>query len=181
VPRANEWPEKPPILVLGLACLTSYRFSSTFPSEEKAHLNFLYSTFHRFTVFALPLYLITLEQPPGRPPSRREPLTTLRRASPELLHALISAVKGGVVDPTFAGTHVQLVLYRPSAPRLERFEWDPGGFTWKAFGGAQYRYFVVRAPDDRSRSIFRDATCPVCLAHRVNHWWLYEKDPACLP
>jgi hypothetical protein len=36
-------PKSPPILVLGLACLTSYRFSSTFPFEEKAHLKFLYS------------------------------------------------------------------------------------------------------------------------------------------
>jgi transposase len=44
-PQPEEWPEKSPILVLGLACLTSYRFSSTFPSEEKAHLKLLYSAF----------------------------------------------------------------------------------------------------------------------------------------
>ena len=41
-PRDDEGPKKSPILDRGLACLTSYRFSSTFPSEEKTHLKFLY-------------------------------------------------------------------------------------------------------------------------------------------
>jgi hypothetical protein len=121
-------------------------------------------------------------------PSERALSFTFERDSvaaiaPPFLHfpAWYSASKGGVVDPTFAGTHVQLVLYRPSTVRLEGFEWNPGDFNWKSHGGVHYRYFVAKALDDRSQSLFRDATCSVRLVHHVNHWWLYEKDPGCAP
>jgi hypothetical protein len=189
-------------------------------------------TFQRFTVFALPLYLITLQSPGGGWPrwtwpacvvlaggwiavvsanavryeadaagfveilSRMEPgeralsfefeRDSLATIAPPFLHfpAWYSALKGGVVDPNIAGTHVQLVLYRPEyqpAARLWGFEWFPGMYDWRRFDGEQYRYFVARAAQNPGPGMFRGATCDVRLVHHVNHWWLYERDPHCVP
>jgi hypothetical protein len=188
-------------------------------------------TFQRFTVFSLPLYLVLLEQRPGREwprwtwpacgllaaawitvvsanalayerdaagfdevlarmgPGERALSFAYERDSagtiaPPFLHfpSWYSALKHGIVDPNIAGTHVQLVLYRPQqAPRarLWGFEWNPRTFNWQSYAGGQYRYFVARAPSDLSSNMFRKASCDVRLVHHVNHWWLYEKDPAC--
>jgi hypothetical protein len=188
-------------------------------------------TFQRFTVFALPLFLITLELPAGRvwprwtwpacvlvaaswiglvcvnatryeadaagfdqivahmEPGERALSFAFERDSegtiaPTFLHfpSWYSALKGGVVDPNIAGTHVQLVLYRPEAQpvaRLWSFEWRPGMFEWNFFGATQYRYFVAKAPEDLGPWMFRHATCNTRLVYHVNHWWLYEKDPGC--
>jgi hypothetical protein len=190
-------------------------------------------TFQRFTVFALPLFLLTLEQPSGHvwprwtwpacallvagwigvvslhavqyereaagfeeilarmEPGQRAISFAYERDSdsaiaPSFLHypSWYAALKQGVVDPSFAGTHVQVVLYRPEAQPMARlwgFEWAPGMFDWDLFGGSQYRYFVARAPRDMGLRMFRNATCPIRLVHHVNHWWLYEKDPGCGP
>jgi hypothetical protein len=104
--------------------------------------------------------------------------------APPFLHypAWYSALKQGVVDPSVAGSHVQLVLYRPERQplaRLEGFEWEPGMFDWQLFGGAEYRYFVVKARGDLSGWMFRDATCTTRLLHHVNQWWVYESGPEC--
>jgi hypothetical protein len=190
-------------------------------------------TFQRFTVFALPLYLVLLERRlEGGWPKWTWPVCGLLAAAwigvvsantlayerdaagfdevlarmepgeralsfayehdsagtiaPPFLHfpSWYSALKGGVVDPNIAGTHVQLVLYRPEQmppARLWGFEWNPFIFDWRFHGGTQYRYFVARAPQDLSAIMFRGATCSTHLVHHANHWWLYEKDPGCVP
>jgi len=187
--------------------------------------------FQRFCVFALPLFLVTLEAPAGRTwPRWTWPacgalaagwigimsLNTMRYESdaagfaqllarmapgeralsfaferdadgtiaPVFLHfpSWYAALKGGLVDPSQAETGA-LVHYRPGqqpAARLLAFEWNPGAFEWARYGGAQYRYFVVRAPQDLGARLFARATCTVRLAYHVNHWWLYERSPGCV-
>ena len=190
-------------------------------------------TFQRFTVFALPLYLITLQSPAREWPrwtwpacallaggwiavvssnavryeadaagfveilSRMEPgeralsfefeRDSLATIAPPFLHfpAWYSALKGGVVDPNIAGTHVQLVLYRPEyqpAARLWGFEWFPGMSELAPFWRSTVSLFrcALSALDPGPR-MFRGATCDVRLVHHVNHWWLYERDPHCAP
>jgi hypothetical protein len=190
-------------------------------------------TFQRFTVFALPLYLVLLERRPevGWPrwvwpvcgllaaswiavvganvlayerdaagfdevlaqmePGERALSFAYERDSagtiaPAFLHfpSWYAALKGGLVDPSIAGTHVQLVLYRPERlprARLWGFEWNPGAFDWRLYDAAQYRYFVARAGQDPSAIMFGGAPCSTRLVHHTNHWWLYEKDPGCAP
>lgn len=191
---------------------------------------FLFGTdfiYQRFTVFLLPLFLITLQQPADRPwPRWTWPVATLlvagwigvvstnvlhyeaeaagfdaivghmepaQRAlgleferdsrgtiAPPFLHfaSWYSALKGGVVDPNFAGTHVQLVLYKPEArpPARLGFEWVPRLFDWNLLRGGDYRYFVVKAEADHGPWIFGGSPCGGRLVHHVNHWWLYERN-----
>jgi hypothetical protein len=195
---------------------------------------FFYGTdfiFQRFTVFALPLFLILLEPRPGRAtpswtwpacaalvagwitvvsmnaiayeaeaagfdeilarmePGQRALSFAFERDSegtiaPPFLHfpAWYSAVKRGVVDPSGAASMATPVLYRPDRRPVARplgFEWMPAMFDWPLFRGEQYRYFIARAPIDFGPWMFRHATCNTRLVYHVNHWWLYEKDPAC--
>jgi len=187
--------------------------------------------FQRFTVFALPLFLILLQQRPDRAlprwtwpacvalvagwiavvsmnaivyereaagfdeilahmePGQRALSFAFERDSdgtiaPPFLHfpAWYSAVKGGVVDPSGAATMAAPVVYRPDKRPVARpfgFEWAPALFDWPLFHAEQYRYFIARAPKDFGPWIFRHATCNTRLVYHVNHWWLYEKDPAC--
>lgn len=106
--------------------------------------------------------------------------------APTFLHfpAWYSALRGGVVDPSFASTHVELILYRPeSLPRARAlsYEWVPQFFDWKTFEGEKYHYFLSRAPADIGPFISRSAPCPVRLVHHVNQWWLHERDSSCVP
>jgi hypothetical protein len=195
---------------------------------------FFYGTdfiFQRFTVFALPLFLILLERrPDGATPRWSWPACVAlvagwiavaslnavayeaeaagfdeilahmepgQRAlslaferdrdgtiAPPFLHfpAWYSAVKRGVVDPSGAASMAAPVVYRPDRRPVARplgFEWMPAMFDWPLFHGEQYRYFVARAPSDFGPWIFRRASCNTRLVYHVNHWWLYEKDPAC--
>lgn len=184
--------------------------------------------FQRFTVFATPLFLLTLEQPPAPAPARAWPkwtwpATGLLAASwigvvsmnamlyesdaagfseilarmqpgeralslvferdsagtiaPPFLHYPVwyAALRGGIVDPSAAGTITVPVSYRPGRePRARAslaFEWTPEGFDWPSFEGGRYRYFVVRASKDVGPSLLRDAH----LVHHTHHWWLYER------
>jgi hypothetical protein len=105
--------------------------------------------------------------------------------APTFLHfvAWYSATRGGVVDPSFANTFVQPVLYRhqyltrSSEPGIE---WRPDLFSWSDFRGDLYRYFIVRSKSDRTQQVFRGATCAVSLKARAGMWWLYETDPRCV-
>jgi hypothetical protein len=188
--------------------------------------------FQRFSMFALPLFLMTLEAPAGRTwPRWTWPacgalaagwigivsLNTMRYESnaagfdqvlarmepgeralsfaferdadgtiaPVFLHfpSWYAAVKAGLVDPSIVSEPAALVHYRPTlqpVAGLLAFEWNPGAFEWTRYGGAQYRYFVVRAPIDLGPRIFAHATCNIRLAYYVNHWWLYERMPGCV-
>jgi hypothetical protein len=185
---------------------------------------------HRFTMFALPFFVIGLEQPKALRPAWRGALLVLligwiafttsrairydavardfdhvlssmepnQRAlslvfvpdselysSPVFLHfpAWYSATKEGVVDMNFALWPTELVLYRPAdtPPVKIGFEWNPQTFTWSHWGADAYRYFVVRAPFEAGRELFRLAPCRVSLVAHSGDWWLYEKAPSCSP
>jgi hypothetical protein len=114
-------------------------------------------------------------------PFERESGTAI---APVFLHfaAWYSAIKSGVVDPSFAETHVQLVRFTAEhmpRPRLWGFEWQPDEFDWKRMHGPQYRYFIVKSAEDRGASLFRDAPCSLQLVHHADHWWLYERAVTC--
>lgn len=81
----------------------------------------------------------------------------------------------------FALWPTELALYRPdSTPPIKiGFEWRPDTFTWTQWGGNSYRYFVVRAPFEVEREMFRQAPCRVTLTAHSGDWWLYERSPLC--
>jgi hypothetical protein len=187
--------------------------------------------FQRFCIFALPLFLLTLEAPAGwtwprwtwpacgalaagwigivslntvryeadaagfkqvlsrmEPGARALSFIFERDAdgtiAPVFLHfpSWYGALKAGLVDPSTAEAPA-IVHYRPGlqpVAQMLAFEWNPGAFEWTRYGGAQYRYFVVRAPVDLGVRIFAHATCAVRLAYHVNQWWLYERNPGCV-
>jgi hypothetical protein len=191
--------------------------------------------FQRFTVFAMPLWLMTLAQPqapahawPARAgpahvwpkwtwpacgllaaswigvvsmnamlyesdaagfseilarmqPGERALSLVFERDSagtiaPPFLHYPVwyAALRGGVVDPSAAGTITVPVSYRPEREPMARvsraFEWTPEVFDWPSFEGGRYRYFIVRASKDVGPSLLRDTR----LVHHTHHWWLYE-------
>jgi hypothetical protein len=93
-----------------------------------------------------------------------------------------AAEKRGVVDPSSAFWYVELIRYKPGKvpkARLWDFEWNPEKFSWDAYHGDDYRYFLVSDLSDEGSQIFKNAGCPVRLKYASNIWWLYEKDPGC--
>jgi hypothetical protein len=106
--------------------------------------------------------------------------------APTLLHfpSWYSAQKHGIVDPNFALYYPELVTYtQENIPQatVSDFEWHPDEFNWNEYRAEQYRYFVLRSKTDRSKQLFSSATCVVTLRYHSNEWWLYERDPECLP
>ena len=104
--------------------------------------------------------------------------------APTFLHfpSWYAAEKQGLVDPSVAMMHPELVLYRTGATPaavLWDFEWDPDEFQWSDYSGNQYRYFVVRSQEDHTTSLFSDASCPVQLRFHQEEWWLYERATDC--
>ena len=103
--------------------------------------------------------------------------------SPVFIHfpAWYSATKKGVVDFSFAMFYNPLVRYKSSKtpPIKIGFIWEPETFQWAGSKGGNYRYFVVRAPNDMGGYLFRGAPCRITLAAHSNLWWLYEKDSSC--
>lgn len=92
-----------------------------------------------------------------------------------------SALKGGIVDPSFASGNVDLLVYRPEempAVRFADFEFHPESFNWHRHQAWRYRYFVVHAPTDMSQKLFAAADAPVLLRSRDGDWWLYENTAA---
>jgi hypothetical protein len=78
----------------------------------------------------------------------------------------------------------ELVVYRKGdAPKavLWDFEWSPEEFDWDDFSGWQYRYFVVRSPEDLSPKLFAQATCVVRQISHQGEWRLYENAAGCAP
>jgi hypothetical protein len=103
--------------------------------------------------------------------------------APTLLHfpAWYSALKGGVVDPSFANFLVELVVYRPAVFHdvPHGFELHPQMFDWQKTGGDKFRYFVVRTPVDPGGFLSKSAPCPVRFLYQQNDWWLFERDLSC--
>lgn len=106
--------------------------------------------------------------------------------APSFLHfgSWYSALSEGVTDPSFAVTHVQLVLYRPERrPKagIWGFEWQPWRFNWNELEGWRYRYFLVHDTLDRGPFLTENSPCTVVLRARSMNWWLYEGGPDCPP
>jgi hypothetical protein len=104
--------------------------------------------------------------------------------APTFLHfpQWYTAQKLGIVDPSAAMMHPELVVYRAGhtpAAVLWDFEWDPDDFTWNEYSGAQYRYFIVRSEDDVGAALFSQASCAVNLSFHQGEWWLYERAAGC--
>ncbi len=107
-----------------------------------------------------------------------EPRSKVFAGAP-LLHlpAWYSALRGGVVDPSFACGNVDLVLYRKDAlpgVRFADFEFHPGDFDWQRHEGWRYRYFVVRSSAEKGAALFARAPVTVRLKAHEGDWWLYE-------
>jgi hypothetical protein len=88
-----------------------------------------------------------------------------------------SALKSGVVDPSFACGNVDLVLYRREAMpkvRFGEFEFHPERFDWQKYEGSRYRYFVIHSPVEMGTKVFASPGNPVVLRLHEDHWWLYE-------
>lgn len=95
--------------------------------------------------------------------------------------AWYSALKSGVTDPSFA-VNFQPVAYKPEyIPRvnIDDFAWHPQVFNWSIYQGGKYDYFVVSAPVDAGRILFKDATCIVERVAHAGQWWLYRRGPGC--
>lgn len=104
--------------------------------------------------------------------------------APTFLHfpSWYAAQKQGIVDPSAAMMHPELVVYRPGeTPEavLWDFEWEPEEFNWDDYSGEQYRYFVVRSVVDMSPTLFSQASCSVSLRFHQEEWWLYERAADC--
>ncbi len=104
--------------------------------------------------------------------------------APTFLHFAnwYAAEKQGVVDPSFAMMHPELVVYRTgAAPKAAvwDFEWDPKRFNWSDYSGDQYRYFFVRSQTDLGTMLFSRASCNVSLLFHQEEWWVYERAADC--
>jgi hypothetical protein len=87
------------------------------------------------------------------------------------------ATKAGLVDYSFSNFAVVPVRYKPGVhPFTGRsFSKAPREVRRKLLLDKEYDYFVVRAPDDRKRSLFGEDACLVELAASANQWWLYRR------
>lgn len=104
--------------------------------------------------------------------------------APEFLHfpQWYAAKKSGIVDPSAAMMHPELVVFRPGKVPpavLWDFEWVPEQFNWDDYSGELYRYFVVRSKTDRGQALFAQAPCLVTLRFHQGEWWLYESASGC--
>lgn len=97
---------------------------------------------------------------------------------PVYLHfpAWYQAKRGGIADFNFADFYSQMARYKADAgPRInERVSWNPTTFDWRASGGANYDYFLVKADVDLSGYIFKQQLGAVELVARDEWWWLYR-------
>jgi hypothetical protein len=86
------------------------------------------------------------------------------------------ANKLGTVDFNFADFHPQVVRYREDAPPRvnEALAWTPLNFDWNKFGGARYKYFLVKANEDVTPYLFKEHDRAVAFVAQSGWWWLYE-------
>lgn len=104
--------------------------------------------------------------------------------APLFLHypAWYAALDEGIVDPSLAVHHVELVRYTSDAEigmRFWGFEFRPENFDWDYFGAPLFRYFVAREASNPAPHMFEEVPClPHLIAH-ANHWWVYENEPRC--
>ena len=104
--------------------------------------------------------------------------------APVFLHypAWYGALRGGLVDPSLAVHHVELVRYTEDAViglRFWGFEFAPENFDWDYFGAPLFRYFVAREATNPAPHMFEDVPCVPHLIAHADHWWAYENPPRC--
>lgn len=97
---------------------------------------------------------------------------------PLYLHygAWYQAENRGIVDFSFAMFFPEMLRYKKSAiPKIPfDFEWQPTIFNWQRHGGSNYYYFLVRAPVNIGKPIFKNHLHNVRLKANIGNWWLYE-------
>ena len=104
--------------------------------------------------------------------------------SPLFLHypAWYAALDAGIVDPSLAVHHVELVRYTSDAEigmRFWGFEFRPENFDWDYFGAPRFRYFVAREASNPAPHMFEDVPCLPHLVAHAREWWLFENPPQC--
>ena len=69
-----------------------------------------------------------------------------------------------------------MLRYKKDAiPKIyDGFEWNPLYFDWRRDNGANYYYFLVRAPLSIDRQVFKGYLPKVRLKANIGNWWLYE-------
>lgn len=84
--------------------------------------------------------------------------------------------KGGLISWSFANNFQVVMRYRPGVeirvtPGLyldgRRFRWGTND--------SRHEYFLVRAPGDAGRFLFREATEPIVLHAHEGAWWVYRR------
>ena len=97
---------------------------------------------------------------------------------PMYLHygAWYQAENRGIVDFSFSMFFPLMLRYKKdSAPKIyPGFEWNPIFFDWKQDNGSNYYYFLVRAPVNIGRQVFKGYMHKVRLKANIGNWWLYE-------
>lgn len=97
---------------------------------------------------------------------------------PMYLHhgAWYQAENRGIVDFSFAMFFQLMLRYKKEAiPQIyDGFEWNPILFNWKRDNGSNYYYFLVRAPVNIDRQVFKGYLPQVRLKTHSGNWWLYE-------
>jgi len=90
--------------------------------------------------------------------------------------AWYGGLKGGVVSPNFARTHVQLVVFNKEVPYEIalpwEWEWGPRPYITPRILSC-YRYIVVESKTD-STFLFEDMQPHLVLRTHTGIWWLYE-------
>ncbi len=87
--------------------------------------------------------------------------------------------KGGTTSFSFATSSLSVVVFRPERRRVvpAAIDWVPGNFDM-AREQEDYDYFVVRAPVDLGRELFRNATRRITPEAHGGLWWLSRRgDP----
>ena len=82
--------------------------------------------------------------------------------------------KGGRTAFSFMQYGRTLLRFRPDVPvpANAAIIWYPSDFSWQAYGG--YDYYLVRAPRDLGRMLFRETDVPVVLVAQSGLWYLYK-------
>lgn len=89
------------------------------------------------------------------------------------------AEKHGFVDFNFAWFPPQLVRFRQGhvPVAIAGFEWNPEKFDWLTYGGATYRYFIVRRGPTMPADLFKGAPCRPTQLSAAGTWVVYEQKP----
>ena len=123
--------------------------------------------------------VLTKMQPGQRTLSMVFMRNSLFSSAPVYLHFPLwyQATKDGLVDYNFGTGFMMLLQFNSNnvPANISGFEWNPQSFDWKRTQGYRYHYFMVRAPFNLDRFIFRSNICHIRLLTHAGTWWVYEQ------